>query len=41
MTADILDDFHVEKEEVDESCSPIIAEHEEGEVEEYLENVKS
>ena len=31
MTADILGDFHVEKEEVDESCSPMIAEPEEGE----------
>ena len=37
MTADILGDFHVEKEEVDESCSPMIAEPEEGEVEEFLE----
>ena len=37
MTADILGDFHVDKKEVDESCSPMIAEPEEGEVEEFLE----
>ena len=40
MTADILGDFHVEKEEVDESCSPMIAEPEEVGVEEFPEGHK-
>ena len=40
MTADILGDFHVEKEEVDESCSPMIAGPEEVGAEEFPEGHK-